>query len=600
MEDPADRRRPRRRRPASSPASTCRATRRRRRSPTPTVDGRIDREVVLIEWKDRDIRERDVRGHGARAAAPAAAAAHPSAGRDDLQSGRAARRSGLARHVPRRRRRRHRASRSDSRRLNPQRLDTLVGKILRIVPDLREHAATSTVSENGRYRIPNDNPFVDARGRAQGDLGLRPAQSASADLGRRLRRRPAQPRLLAFNIGLVTWETVVIIHKGANYGYPLREGTQAMSPRRDGRRAGRRHDSDADLGHGRARHGQADLSGDCSTRTRGERRRRDRQRVRLPRHAGFPRSEASSCSATSRPAAIWYAEHGRRARGRRRQRRRPSRRFTRSTPACADSWKRRTARAAARARRCPGAAAVSGRGRVDLRFAVDNDGELYILTKSDGMIRKVVGARAVDRSRARCDVARRPSAGQTSPASRPRRSRIPWRPRPSRSPPGRRPTTPTAPPVTATWRRARSRPASSSRSSRSSAASSRRISPTTSGTTARATARSSPSSRRGVPPTMMAGFDGRISDDDIWNIVNYLRTLAREEVDARGISEPRPTAHHDEHDQPPLKLRRSAGALAKAEAHKVHEEGCHGEFFASVVSFVFSVMGLRDSSVFVR
>ena len=45
-------------------------------------------------------------------------------------------------------------------RSNPQRLDNLVGKILRIVPDLNEHVATSTVSENGRYRIPNDNPFV--------------------------------------------------------------------------------------------------------------------------------------------------------------------------------------------------------------------------------------------------------------------------------------------------------------------------------------------------------------------------------------------------------------------------------------------------------
>src|SRR4029450_9883457 len=41
----------------------------------------------------------------------------------------------------------------------------------------------------------------------------------------------------------------------------------------------------------------------------------------------------------------------------------------------------------------PGMAMVAGRGRVDLRFAVDNDGELYILTKSDGMIRKVVNAR---------------------------------------------------------------------------------------------------------------------------------------------------------------------------------------------------------------
>jgi hypothetical protein len=39
----------------------------------------------------------------------------------------------------------------------------------------------------------------------------------------------------------------------------------------------------------------------------------------------------------------------------------------------------------------PGAAAVSGRGRVDVRFAEDHDGELYVLTKSDGMIRRVVG-----------------------------------------------------------------------------------------------------------------------------------------------------------------------------------------------------------------
>jgi hypothetical protein len=39
----------------------------------------------------------------------------------------------------------------------------------------------------------------------------------------------------------------------------------------------------------------------------------------------------------------------------------------------------------------PGAAAVSGRGRVDMRFAEHNDGELQILTKSDGMIRQVVG-----------------------------------------------------------------------------------------------------------------------------------------------------------------------------------------------------------------
>ena len=32
--------------------------------------------------------------------------------------------------------------------------------------------------------------------------------------------------------------------------------------------------------------------------------------------------------------------------------------------------------------------------------------------------------------------------------------------------------------------------------------------------------------KRGVPPTMMPGFDGVVSDTDLWNIVNYLRTLA--------------------------------------------------------------------------
>ena len=41
----------------------------------------------------------------------------------------------------------------------------------------------------------------------------------------------------------------------------------------------------------------------------------------------------------------------------------------------------------------PGNAAVAGRGRVDLRFAEDAAGELYVLTKSDGMIRQVVGVK---------------------------------------------------------------------------------------------------------------------------------------------------------------------------------------------------------------
>ena len=55
------------------------------------------------------------------------------------------------------------SSRPDTR-SNPQRLDTLVGKILRIIPEPADRQSTSTLSDNGRYRIPNDNPFVSKPG----------------------------------------------------------------------------------------------------------------------------------------------------------------------------------------------------------------------------------------------------------------------------------------------------------------------------------------------------------------------------------------------------------------------------------------------------
>src|SRR6476660_932 len=32
--------------------------------------------------------------------------------------------------------------------------------------------------------------------------------------------------------------------------------------------------------------------------------------------------------------------------------------------------------------------------------------------------------------------------------------------------------------------------------------------------------------KRGVPPTMMAGWEGRLSDTEIWSVVNYLRAVA--------------------------------------------------------------------------
>jgi hypothetical protein len=110
---------------------------------------------------------------------------------------------------------------------NPQRLDNLVGKILRIVPDLSEHAATSTVSENGRYRIPNDNPFVSTPG-ARKEIwayGFRNPHRLNWAIDP---ANAANSRLIANSVGLHTWETVYIVRKGANYGYARREGNEVL------------------------------------------------------------------------------------------------------------------------------------------------------------------------------------------------------------------------------------------------------------------------------------------------------------------------------------------------------------------------------------
>jgi len=112
-------------------------------------------------------------------------------------------------------------------RMNPQRLDNLVGKVLRIVPDLVEHASTSTVSDNGRYRIPNDNPFVAVDG-ARKEIwayGFRNPHRLHFAIDR---EHPDHDRLIANSIGLHTWETVNIVHKGANYGYSQREGNETL------------------------------------------------------------------------------------------------------------------------------------------------------------------------------------------------------------------------------------------------------------------------------------------------------------------------------------------------------------------------------------
>lgn len=104
----------------------------------------------------------------------------------------------------------------------PQRLDTLIGKILRIVPDLSRRAATSTLAANGRYRVPTDNPYVSVPG----------ARPELWTVGHRNPHRffwdAPTDTLLVCEIGLHAWEEVNIIEPGLNYGYPHREGPQRL------------------------------------------------------------------------------------------------------------------------------------------------------------------------------------------------------------------------------------------------------------------------------------------------------------------------------------------------------------------------------------
>ena len=355
---------------------------------TPTVNRRIDREAVLIEWTDRDTGNATFEGTarevlrlqqplpihpmGEMSFNPSARPGDPDwrvmyIGSGDAGTG----------------------EQRDDRRFNPQRLDTLCGKILRIIPDLREHTSASRVSENGRYRIPDDNPFVTLAGARQEiwASGLRNPHrlvwaGTPGDAG--------TPHLLAFNIGLHTWETIVIVRRGANYGYPWREGTQAMTPEgmapvpaddtipvriSDSLVLGTVAPTYPVIAYPHSASGGDGIAGGFVYRGR-----------RIPELAG------KLVFGDITTGHVWYADMAD---------------VLRADDGVAgtiapmhevDAGLRRLAEETFRARggrgeALPGAAAVSGRGRVDMRFAEDGEGELYVLTKSDGMIRQVVGLR---------------------------------------------------------------------------------------------------------------------------------------------------------------------------------------------------------------
>jgi hypothetical protein len=379
-------------------------------TPTPpiTTPGTIEREAVLIEWTDTNPFDVTFEGsarelmrlqYNSRIHPMGDLIFNPTAKRGDPDwrmlyvscgdGGSGEQRTDIRHH--------------------PQRLDTLVGKILRIVPDLAEHTNTSTVSDNGRYRIPRDNPFVATAG-ARKEVwayGLRNPHRLIWDVDP---DRPADNHLITTVIGLRTWETVNIIHKGVNYGYSEREGPQALRPDNtlvappqpdkipvrvtDTLAAGETTPTYPVLQYSHQPGGGDAIAGGFVYRGRA-----------------VPSLRGKYIFGDMTTGRVWYADYkemlaaddgdartvaqahelGISLKGGTSDGRQPDSTVPAKPPLSL------IVQAAYHARGgtdpdLPGRDSMWGPGRVDIRFAVDAAGELYILSKSDGMIRAVVAA----------------------------------------------------------------------------------------------------------------------------------------------------------------------------------------------------------------
>ena len=376
-------------------------------TPTPAIEvpGDADREAVLIEWTDTNTSNTTFEGtarelmrlqQNTRIHPMGDMIFNPTARRGDsewrvmyLASGDAG--SGEQKTAIRN---------------NPQRLDTLEGKILRIVPDLAEHVDTSTVSENGRYRIPRDNPFTSLDG-ARKEIwasGLRNPHRLAWDIepGNR-----AKNQLIAAVIGLHKWETVVLVKKGANYGYSEREGTERLTGDNSLEQIPENDTLPVQVSD--------TISRGTVTPT---------YPVIAYRHAagggdaiagGFvyrgklvPALRGKYIFGDISTGRLWYADYAEMVAaddGKPETLAATHELLIQWDSPSADTSKQPyatmfpIAEAAYHTRGgkdpdLPGVAVVSGAGRADIRLAVDADGELYVLSKSDGMIRSIVGATA--------------------------------------------------------------------------------------------------------------------------------------------------------------------------------------------------------------
>lgn len=272
----------------------------------------------------------------------------------------------------------------------PQRLDVPQGKILRISPDDPDGEGPL------RYGIPADNPFASGAP-VNGVTPRREIWASGFRNPHRLSWDPLSGALLASDIGFHSWEEVNIVHKGRNYGWSEREGTYVFNAQTGLAHTALPADDAANnyaypviqyphspaLGVGDAIAGGFVYRGTRIPALRGKFVFGDITTGELF-YADFAEMAAADDGDPSTLAAIhsldvmWASP------------REPGalRRYDRLYEIVVDEYRARGGRDTD----LPGAATVSdltGGGRADIRLAVDQAGELYLLSKSDGMIRSL-------------------------------------------------------------------------------------------------------------------------------------------------------------------------------------------------------------------
>lgn len=108
---------------------------------------------------------------------------------------------------------------------NGQDINTILGSIVRIDPldPALTEGSRNTVSANGAYRVPWDNPFVGVDGIDEiYAYGLRNPYRFNFD--------PVSGMLIAGDVGQGLIEEINIIRKGGNYGWKIKEGSFAFDP----------------------------------------------------------------------------------------------------------------------------------------------------------------------------------------------------------------------------------------------------------------------------------------------------------------------------------------------------------------------------------